>query len=301
MIIANPLKLDNIICRSHHIIGIYELNGKIVFLHSMLGDVPKEEITKDTIFPNYIIADFFAPDFNVHTQDVLIYPDKRVLYETCCECEPGKDSLVLNTMRYTPKGGIFTDNGRHNTLDKIIEIRDNFLFEIGESPDPTEKAHSDKKTYIFGDYAVYMASPFTMECCSKTTGTVIWKQKISAYLYTDIEEKNGMLYFGTAGKGGHFYGLSLQDGNVIFSYNTGGTVSYEWFGGNIFVTDRKGDVVLIDSKTGMELNRFVLKRFEADRQKLHAMPNMLIKEDKLYITAYSHSDFYDFYALCIDL
>ena len=301
MILTIPLILDSVVCRSHHILGIYELDDKIVFLHSVLGDVSKEEITKNTIFPNYITADFFTPDFNMHTQALIRYSDKRVLHETCCECKPGNGSLVLNTMCYIPKGGIFTDNGRHNTLDKVIEIRSSSLCEIGESPEPTAKIHSDKKIYPFGGCVICMTSPFTMECISKTDDTIVWKLRITAYLYTDIEQKDGLLYFGTGGKGGRFYGISLWDGSIIFSYDTGGTVSYKWYGETILLTDRKGDVVMLDSKTGTELKRFALRCFGTERQNLHAMPAMLIKKDKLYIAAYSRKKFYDFYALCIDL
>jgi len=296
---TKPLALDGISCRSHHTLEIHELNDKIVFLHSILGDVPKEEITETTVFPKYIVADFFSPNFTKHEQDFLTYTEKRTLYTTCCECTPREDSIVLNTMRYVPKGGVFTNNGRHNTLDKMIEIRGNTLSEIGTSPEPTEKIFSDSKTHKFGDYTVRMSSPFMMECSSATTKEIVWKLRLSAYLYTEIEEKGRALYFGTAGKGGRFYKVSLQDGEVIFSYDTGGTVTYKWHKKSIFLTDRKDDIIELDSKTGAELTRYRLKN--PDKQRLRAMPKMLIKGNKLYLAAYSHSDFYDFHAVYLEI
>ena len=54
MIHTFPLKLDNNPVRSRSTVGIYELNDRIVFIHDELGDVPKEQITKDTVFPKTI-------------------------------------------------------------------------------------------------------------------------------------------------------------------------------------------------------------------------------------------------------
>jgi hypothetical protein len=291
---------DGVDCRSHHLIGIHELNGKIVFLHSVLGDVPEEQITKNTVFPQYIIADFFSADFGEHTQKHLVYSENKTLFETCCECRPVEDYLLLNTLRYSPSGGgLYRENDRHNTLARLIEIRgdgDYSLREIGESPEPVEKIHSDGKTYVFGDYTVRMASQFTVECASRTTGEVIWKLRLTAYLYTDIEEKNDMLYFCTAGKGGRFYGVSLRDGRVLFACDTGGTVRCVWCGENALVIDRKGDIVRLDSKTGAEI-----KRFDFRKQKLRALPHMLIKDGGLYTAASHNKNFYNFYAARVDL
>jgi len=299
--ISVPLKLEGVTCRSHHSLGIYELNDKIVFLHSMLGDVPLEQITKTTVFPEYIIADFLTPDFITHKQSSLKYTVKKVLFSTCCKCDTENDRLLLNTMYHPPKGGMFTDNSRQNTLDKLIEIRSDSLCEIGDSPEPTAKIYSDNRTYVFNEYSVRMSSPFTMECTLNKTNTLVWQLRLTAYLYTEIEEKDGILYFGTAGKGGHFYGISLRDGNVLLDYDTGDTVSYTWHGKNVLMIDRKDDVIMLDLETGSLVKRFTLKRSDSEKQKLLATPNMMVKDNKLYVVATSRKDFYEFYAVCIEL
>ena len=297
MIQTISLALEGGICRAHYLIGIYTLNDKIVFLHSILGDTPKELITKNTVFPQYIVADFFSADFTVHTQAHIVYSEQRkTLFESCCECEPGEDCLLLNTVRYRPHGGIYPEYDPFGTVAKMIEIRDGSICEIGESPEPVEKIYCDGKTFTFGDYSVRMASPFTMECASRTTGKTLWKLRLSAYLYTDIEEKNGVLYFGTAGKGGRFCGVTLHDGSELFSYDTGGTDHYAWFGDHALVVDRKGDIVLLDAKTGVEK-----KRLDLRKKKLCAFAQMVIKNGTLYAVARHNKNYYDFYAVRVDL
>ena len=298
--IAVSLGLEGVACRSHRVIGIYELDNHVVFLHSVLGDVPPEQLTKATVFPQYIAADFFSPDFATRTQAFIVYNEKKTLFETCCKCVPLSGGLLLNTMHYQPVGGVFRDHNRQNTLAKLVDISGGSLRETGESPEPVAKLFSESQTHIFGDLAVRMVSPFVMECRSLTANAVVWQLRLSAYLYTDIEEKDGALWFGTAGKGGHLYKVALQNGSIIFACDTGGTVSYIWHKKEVLMRDRKGEIVAIDCETGTEQRRFAPK-LPGSRQRLDAMPKMLLSGGKLYFAAHSRKDFYDFYALCIDL
>ena len=287
-----PLKLDGVNCRSHKMLGIFKLNNTIIFLHTILGDVPKEQITRNTVFPNYIIADFFSLDFKTRSQSMLMYQEKKVLYETICKCIKSEGSLILNTMAYSALG-----NHGHDALAKLIKIQNSSMCEFGDSPAPVQKIYSDNKTYTFGDYDVRMTSDFIMEGINNRISSIdMWKLNLNAYLYTEIEEKDGMLYFGTAGKGGRFYGVSLQDGKVIFSYDTGGTVRYYWLEDSVFLIGRKENIVQIDCKTGIEL-----RRFDFRKEKLRVLPQMLINDNKLYAAAYQNKDYYKFCALLIDL
>lgn len=298
-IVINPLRLDNVEMRSHSPIEIFELNDKIVFLHTVLADMPGVPVTRETVFPNYIVADFFSVDFGEHTQYWLMYPEKKAIFPNCCLCERKMDYFLLNTAYYQPCGGLYQDNGRHNTLFKLIEIREISICEIGESPEPAEKVFSDKKTFVFGDFAVNMASDFILECTIRTTGMLVWKLRLNAWLYTDIEEKDDILYLGTAGHGGRFYGISLQDGKVIFAYDTGGTTQYNWYEETALMTDRKGNIILLDSKTGAETRRIAVKN---QRKRLCVLPQMLLKGNQLYAVARTNKfPYYDFYAICVEL
>ncbi len=282
--------------RDHYPLGIYELGDKIVFLHTVLADVEKEQTKVDTVLPQYIVADFFSSDFEEHTQEYIKFSENKTLYDSCCVCEVKDNYLLLNTMFYDPM--TWTSN-RNNTLAKLIEIHADSINEIGESPEPHKQIYSENKTFIFGDYTVYMASEFIMESKLKSTGSVVWKLRLYAWLYTDIEEKDGVLYFGTAGHGGRFYGILLEDGRVIFNYDTGGTTWYGWHEKNVVMNDRKGDILLIDSKTGIEIRRIVVKD---QRKKLYVFPDMLIKSGKIYAVARINKlPYYDFYAIHIEL
>ncbi|MDR1821493.1 MAG: hypothetical protein LBQ91_03545, partial [Oscillospiraceae bacterium] len=178
MIQAVPLMLDGVLCRAHYVIGIHEMNGKIVFLHDVLGDVPKEQITRDTVFTDYVVADFFSADFEAHTQDHLVYPEKKTLFDSCCMCEPKADCLLLNTMYYDPSNGGANEYSRHRTIAKLIEIQDDSLREVGDSPEPIQKSYSDSKMFFFGDCSVYMVSPHVMECTQG--GEVVWRLRLNA-------------------------------------------------------------------------------------------------------------------------
>jgi len=308
MVMINHLKIDGVSVRSNDNIGIYEQNGKILFLYCVLGDLPKEQIAEGAVLPKYIVADFFSYDFGEHTQSWLMYTEKKTFLPHRCKVEVQEDCLLLNTMPYPP-GRFFWDGCQYNVLAKLIEVRNGSLREIGESPEPAPEIYSNKKTFVFGDYTVRMASEYIMECTSRTTGMVLWTLRLHAWLYTDIEEKDGNLYFGTDGRGGRFYGVFIQDGSVRFAYNTGGTHNYWWYGRNVLVVDRKGEIVFLDSETGTETRRIALKN---SRQKLYAisgrqaLSGILIKNDRLYAVArsntnktlYNHNDFY---AVCAEL
>lgn len=296
MVKIKPIELKDIPPRSHNLIGIFNLTNEIVYLHSILGKEPQNSTKDNHVLPNFIIADFFSKDFINHRQSYLIYPDNRVFHPSCCECKPLNNSLLLNTMRYSAYNGF-----RNNCLDRLIEINDGFIKDIGKSPKAVTMNSCDSKTFIFKDYSVSMSSDFIMECGSSKTGLQIWKIRLTAYLYTDIEERDGILYFGTAGKGGRFYGVLLDNGTILFSYDTGGTITYMWHRESILTPARNGDIVRIDAKTGSEQTRFSFQKPGTTKRKLIAMDSMLINENTLYIAAHERQNYMSYYAASVEL
>lgn len=77
------------------------------------------------------------------------------------------------------------------------------------------------KDYTFGDYTVRHPSEFIYECLLNNKR--IWKLRAQGYLYTEINNYKGQLFFGTAGQGGRFYDINLGSGKTVLSINTGGT------------------------------------------------------------------------------
>lgn len=122
--------------------------------------------------------------------------------------------------------------------------------------------------------------------------------RLHAWLYTDIEERDGILYFGTAGRGGRFYGVSLEGGSVLFAYDSGGTTRYEFYGDNAVMIGRKGDIVFVHIKTGAETQRIAFKN---SGQKLSAV-SWLIHHGRLYASAQINKPpYFAFYAARVDL
>ena len=54
-------------------------------------------------------------------------------------------------------------------------------------------------------------------------GKAIWRLKLGAYLYTPVCLNDGVLYSGTAGKGGDLYAVDAKSGEVVFKFKTSGT------------------------------------------------------------------------------
>ena len=274
--------------RAHSVLGIHTLQGKIVYVHTALEDIPREQITDDTGYPQHIIADFFSPDFSQHMQVRTSYNGKKVLFYTAAACCVENQRLFLNTLKYA-----LYNPDLYDPLAMLYEITDSEIREVTPSPQPEKREHSDKKTYRFGDYSLRMASEWKLECRSAATDTLIWDMRLTAWLYSELEERNGILYFGTAGQGGHFYGVSLTDGCVIFDRNTGGTTAVVWVSDNLAITDRNGDLIFLNPADGSEIRRFHLKRMVISA-------GGLVYNGKFYTSAYDKKEFCK-YAVCLQL
>lgn len=69
------------------------------------------------------------------------------------------------------------------------------------------------------------------------------------WLWTEIECKDGILYFGTQGNGGKFYALSLANGDEIFSIKNA-SANFYWIRNNLLIDNEKGVWDIVDPKTG---------------------------------------------------
>ena len=181
------------------------------------------------------------------------------------------------------------------------EIIDCFSYDFAErvqtiSDKPStfkEPLFNQFKVYQFGEYTVRLVSEWKIECRLAAADEVLWELRLTAWLYTEFEEKDGIIYFGTAGKGGHFYAISLSDGRVIFDINTGGTTQIVRTDDYFVIVDRKRDLVLIDS-SGAEVKRFHFKKMYAQC----SMP-VLIRDNKLY-TFLTGKTGWLLYAVCVE-
>ena len=289
MIHTFPLKLENVGFRDHDVIGIHELNGKIVYVQGALGDVLQETPDNKTAFFNYVIVDSFSLDFVVHSQMHVSYHRGVFYANTHAESYFENERLFLNTYKTF-------SHGSGGAFKKLFEITDSIIREVSPYPEPEKEIFNFQKTYQFGDYVLRMASEMKLECRSACTDAVIWIMRLTSYLYTELEVRNGILYFVTAGKGGHFYGISLDDGYVIFDWNTGETTRIVWGNDCVIISDRKGDLVLINPTDGTEIRRIHFNKMVAS-----TLYPFLVHGNNIYTVLRNKKDWLVLHAVCVEI
>lgn len=124
---------------------------------------------------------------------------------------------------------------------------------ISKEAQPSKKYENyisaDSKHYYFDNYDIFMESNWVVCCQDKDTHSTIWKKNVRHYLYTEIECKDGILYFGTGGNGGRFHVLSLANGDEIFSM-VNWDYKFYWIRNNLLINNAKGVWDIINPKTG---------------------------------------------------
>ena len=227
--------------RHYRVVDIVRFQEKIAVLQFASADVSKTMVKNGVYVDRYILVDIFSEDFTLQKRLSFFFEE-----ETCYSSDVyyyWEDEQLFMFIEYYKLGNIFVTN-------KVFEITENEVIEQSFCVIPQKRILNDAKVYSFGDKEVFMQSPFMMSCRDKQNQKTLWKYKLSAYLYTEIEEHNGILYFGTAGKGGYFYGISLNNGQTVFSYNTGQTVRFVRSGERIIISDKKQKPILINALTG---------------------------------------------------
>lgn len=272
---------------AHRVVGVVQAGGWIVFVALALGNVNKQDAVAQTPVPNYVVADFFSPDFLTH---------RRVAY---CEVQPWGASLWHNGAGECAFDGqtVRLDTGRwlSPTQDdanlrilrtmpmwgRLFSITKAGITSTGPSPDPSTMVFSDARNYQFGDRVVRMDSSFKM-VCRTVSGELCWVLRLHSYLYTPVQENDGIIYFGTAGAGGHCYGVDLGDGHVVVDVNTGGTEQFAWWRGRLVIAGRGGDLLIVDRHNGHLVGQMGLGGLTP-----HQYLPYLIVGDRLYTTAAS--------------
>ncbi|SEA06197.1 PQQ-like domain-containing protein [Arachidicoccus rhizosphaerae] len=132
--------------------------------------------------------------------------------------------------------------------------------------------------YRFGDKKIKYNQRSKLACFDLPSGKLLWEQVIKAYLYTDVEVKGDLIFFGTSGKGGAFYCLNLIDGSIVTEYNNGGASDYCWFGQCVFLKDKKRNLVKINATSMEVMDTLALKN------KIPFNSKIFIHGNSLYVT-----------------
>ncbi|WP_404981448.1 dehydrogenase [Capnocytophaga granulosa] len=242
--------------RHYRVIDIVPFQKKIAVLQFASADVSKTMVKNGVYVDHYILVDIFPEDFTSQKRLSFSFEEDEPCYRSdAYYYRKGERLFIL--IEYYKLDNIFVTN-------KVFEITENEVIEQSFCCIPQKRIFNDAKVYSFGDKEVFMQSPFMMSCRDKQNQKTLWKYKLSAYLYTQVEEYNDILYFGTAGKGGYFYGVSLNNGQTVFSYNTGQTVHFVRSGERIIISDKKQKPMLINALTGEIIHSLDIGKYTID-------------------------------------
>ena len=242
--------------RHYKVIDIVPFQEKIAVLQFASADVSKTMVKNGVYVDRHILVDIFSEDFTSQKRLSFSFEEDEPCYRSdAYYYREGERLFIL--IEYYKLDNIFVTN-------KVFEITKNEVIEQPFCCIPQKRIFNDAKVYSFGDKEVFMQSPFMMSCRDKQNQKTLWKYKLSAYLYTQVEEYNDILYFGTAGKGGYFYGVSLNNGQTVFSYNTGQTVHFVRSGKGIIISDKKQKPMLINALTGEIIHSLDIGKYTID-------------------------------------
>ena len=242
--------------RHYKVIDIVPFQEKIAVLQFASADVSKTMVKNGVYVDRHILVDIFSEDFTSQKRLSFSFEEDQPCYRSdAYYYREGERLFIL--IEYYKLDNIFVTN-------KVFEITENEVIELSFCCIPQKRIFNDAKVYSFGDKEVFMQSPFMMSCRDKQNQKTLWKYKLSAYLYTQVEEYNDILYFGTAGKGGYFYGVSLNNGQTVFSYNTGQTVHFVRSGERIIISDKKQKPMLINALTGEIIHSLDIGKYTID-------------------------------------
>ena len=242
--------------RHYRVIDIVPFQEKIAVLQFASADVSKKMVKNGVYVDRHILVDIFSEDFTSQKRLSFSFEEDQPCYRSdAYYYREGERLFIL--IEYYKLDNIFVTN-------KVFEITENEVIELSFCCIPQKRIFNDAKVYSFGDKEVFMQSPFMMSCRDKQNQKTLWKYKLSAYLYTEVENYNDILYFGTAGKGGYFYGVSLNNGQTVFSYNTGQTVHFVRSGERIIISDKKQKPMLINALTGEIIHSLDIGKYTID-------------------------------------
>lgn len=172
---------------------------------------------------------------------------------------------------------------------------------IERNAENERKIYSDSKTFTFGNLQVKIANNSTrkLECIDSETGERLWTFTFVAYLYTDIYEYDGVIYFGTAGAGGRFYGLNLLSGKVLHEVNTHGTSEFARYKEKFYFPSANGELTEYDPRSkALNSLSFGKGSYLSDDVEI------LVEDGKLYSVvaerAVKNSDAYNFSLVCVE-
>lgn len=218
----------------------------------------------------------------------------------------GKGVPVAHCWKITERdGGYFIDPFKYGSperFNKYCMFFDGKIIKKSGRSTAERKIFSDQKVFEFGNLRVKIAKNATrkLECTNLETGKTLWTFTFIGYLYTDVFEYDGIIYFGTAGQGGRFYGLNLLRGEVLHEINTHGTTRFTRHNGKFYFPAAGGELQEYDpeSKTSQYLS------FGKNTRAIDDVA-MLVANGNLYVVVaekvLKNQGAYDFSVACVQI
>lgn len=130
----------------------------------------------------------------------------------------------------------------------ILDIGLKIKLRTGEkflSSDIKNVSHDISNRYDFPDYYLSHNQKSQISCFDYSDEEK-WKINIQGYLYTPIQSIANHLHWGTAGKGGAFYFVDTESGQIISEYRNGDSSHYLFQDGYVLLPSKKGNLVKLD-------------------------------------------------------
>ena len=207
-------------------------------------------------------------EFNIKTYDF----DKTI----------GLPSNPHRRWRYQVESGdllLYTGNKWLNISNEQITDQEGFQVEIPKS----EYVYPNNQKFTLDNKTISFPTERTVICMKHDTKEILWKHALKGYPYTMIEQKNGCVLFGTAGKGGALYCIDIETGKIMRDVSTKGTVHYCWYENRILMSDEYGHLQLVDPFSEKQIGIVKL------RNRLVGYSTMIVDKDQLYAVTFSNT------------
>ena len=135
--------------------------------------------------------------------------------------------------------------------------------------------HLTDDTFSFEEYIISHKGDYGLIC--HMHNKKVWEFTCKGYLYTDISKHSNLLTFGTAGRGGHLYGIDIHTGSLIFDIDTKGTSKFFYNKGffYFYYCNNNGKIMKMDC------NGLIINELPLGGKVTHKCPLALI-DDKIF-------------------
>lgn len=246
----------------------------------------------ETTDPDHKTGDYYWSKVIINSFDITTgqHAAQCISYPFNNPYEEGSRYRNVSKWEYVAEGGklyLYTGNWveLQNGVPKLSQ-REDLL------PEPVSMA---KVECHFGNKIIRLRKMRGIECLDAKTGEVLWFHSLlKGYPYPPIEEKNGYVFLDTAGKGGAFYMLRLEDGEITLQLDNGGLNHHAWDGDNVLLKDKKGNLVRLNPWKDQPPETLVLK------EKMFGISQILVHNKRLFTMVYDNKQNIS-YVVCVEL